>query len=170
MRHLCLILSCFFTTSVLAADTVYLFRHAEKIKQTPNPGLTEQGHIRARSLCGWLKDKNITAIYSSDYLRTRQTVMPLSKTLKLSVNAYNPRQLPDLVEVLSNQSGSVVVVGHSNTIPDTVRLLGGKAHDIDESDFDNIWQVNTEPKTVTSQHNQQSALFTQSTMCAPSND
>ena len=104
--------------------TIYLVRHAEKQKGD-DPGLTDEGHLRAQTLKDKLSDTGITRIYSSDYKRTQQTAGPLADHLGLSVISYDPRDLDGFANQLSSQTGVSLVVGHSNTTPQLAEALGG---------------------------------------------
>jgi broad specificity phosphatase PhoE len=129
------------------ATTVYLMRHAEKADDgTRDPNLTAEGRERAQVLGNRLKDKNIRAIYSTDYKRTRQTVGPLAEALDFDVIIYDPNDLNSLKEEILKKykyGETVVVVGHSNTTPTLVNLLVSKDQfkKIDESDYTNLYKV-----------------------------
>lgn len=136
--------------------TVYLVRHAEKAA-TPaaDPPLLESGVQRAQELARTLGKARIKAIYASQYLRTKQTAEPLAQQLGIAVtvipvkmSASNPRELSPqyLTEmakrVYSNPGGAVLIVGHSNTVPEIIKALGGDiAPAIDETVFDDLFVV-----------------------------
>lgn len=114
------------------ATVIYLVRHAEK--QLPaagetlrDPDLTEAGQARAQHLAHVLGAVGITHIFSSDYRRTRQTAAPLAEATGLPVALYNPRDLTTFARQLRQTPGRHLVVGHSNTTPPLVALLGGEA-------------------------------------------
>lgn len=123
---------------------IYLVRHAEKVTTVKNGDLTEQGKQRAKQLSHMLKSAKVTTIYSSDYKRTQQTASPLAKQLNLKVQSYNPRELKAFAEQLKQQSGVIVVVGHSNTTPQLVRLLGGQAKNMTEDEYTRLYQLSFE--------------------------
>ncbi|MFC6978004.1 SixA phosphatase family protein [Microbulbifer taiwanensis] len=110
-------------------QVIYLVRHAEKVSGTDdrNPPLTESGRARAQHLAYVLGEAGIEKIYSSDYARTRQTAEPLADKLNLQVESYDPRALGELAQQLRQISGRTLVVGHSNTTPQLVELLGGES-------------------------------------------
>ena len=128
------------TPSVLAGQVIYLVRHAEK-QTGKNPHLTPAGIKRANSIANLLKQADISTIYSTDYHRTQQTAKPLAKQNKLKVKSYDPRQLPAFATQVKQVNGNIMVVGHSNTTPQLVRLLGGKATDMDESEYTRLYQL-----------------------------
>ena len=133
MRHfLILMILAFFGLSACAATTpsvdgVYLVRHAEKTKDKKDPALTPAGQQRAQDLAARLKDVTLTKIYSSDYTRTRDTAAPVAAAQGLEVMLYDPRDLQGFAETLSQEKGHILIVGHSNTTPPLVALLGGEA-------------------------------------------
>ena len=123
--------------------SIYLVRHAEKTKERPDPGLTEEGNERALELVKILQDKKLTAIHSSDYIRTKETARPTAEFFELAIQLYDPRDLPAIAKTLKEQSGSHLVVGHSNTTPQLVELLGGDSvSEIDEaSEYDRLYII-----------------------------
>ncbi|MFV8784310.1 SixA phosphatase family protein [Microbulbifer sp. SA54] len=121
---------------------VYLLRHAEKLKSAGrNPALSAEGKVRAAALANLLRDIKVGHIYSTDFLRTRETVAPLVANSGLSVTLYDPQDLPGTAKKLCVKPEISVVVGHSNTTPQMVALLGGEPGPaIDEaSEFDRLY-------------------------------
>jgi len=122
----------------------FLVRHAEKGQDDPkDPSLTETGQARARLLADELSQAGIRAIYSTDYKRTRQTAQPLADRLGLTVQTYDAkRDLADfLKEVESNHSGEkVLIVGHSNTVPNMANILSGTEsyQQFDDADYNHL--------------------------------
>ncbi len=121
----------------------YLVRHAEKTAERHDPGLTDAGSVRAIILADKLEDAGLTAIWSTDYKRTRDTAAPVAARLGLEVQLYNPRDLPGFAAQLKADPAQVVlVVGHSNTTPWLVSLLGGEPGElIDEAEYDRLYMV-----------------------------
>jgi len=107
---------------------LYLARHAEKADDgTRDPDLNAKGEKRAERLAAVLQDKNIDAIYSTPYKRTRQTAQPLAEALGQSVRTYPPTDMTHVFDFVANhQGGNLLVVGHSNTIPAMANWLLGK--------------------------------------------
>ena len=109
-----------------AVTTIFLVRHAEKVPDgSADPALTPAGRERARALADLLEDAGITAIHSTDYIRTRETVAPLAERLELPITVYDPRNLAVKAALLKDLPGRHLVSGHSNTTPELVRHLGG---------------------------------------------
>ena len=134
---------------------IYLVRHAEKITGPDvgrDPELNEAGKARAQELAKVLADKNITSIYSTDYIRTRDTAAPLATALGLEIILYNPGNLSEFAETLKSQTGTLLVVGHSNTTPYLTGLLGGDAGTpINEArEYDRLYEVHITDDGVTS--------------------
>ena len=141
---LSLIFSFLFSSIQAAEDvTIYLVRHAEKAHDsTKDPALTEQGQSHAERLAELLKDKNIMAIYSTDFKRTRLTAKPLADQLGIEIKLYDYKKLSDLANTLKNSKQNILVVGHSNTTPELVQLISGKEVAlIKENQYDNLYIV-----------------------------
>jgi phosphohistidine phosphatase SixA len=122
-------------------QTLYLLRHFEKQSGGSDPALTEVGRQRAEQLVIELAAAGVQEIYSSDYIRTRETVEPLAAKLGLTVKLYDPTKLAELAAILTNKNTTIVVSGHSNTTPQLVRLLGGQAEDMDESNYGTLFKL-----------------------------
>ncbi|MBI1763918.1 MAG: histidine phosphatase family protein [Acidobacteria bacterium] len=144
------------STADFNVTTVYLVRHAEKAATPPaDPPLTEAGQARAKSLLRILGKAGIKTIYTSQYARTKQTAEPLAQALGIaatvvpvSMDTMNakeiaPQYLKDMVERIYAQAGqSVLIVGHSNTVPALIKALGGDiVPTIEDSDYDNLYVV-----------------------------
>jgi broad specificity phosphatase PhoE len=124
--------------------TVILLRHAEKMKdQTDNPSLSVAGQLRAQHLAFVLGQAGITAIYTSQFDRTKQTAQPLADLLKIKPVEVNADFSDKLVEeILGKHAGErVLVVGHSDTVPEIIGMLGAKAGPIEDSEYDNLYVV-----------------------------
>jgi broad specificity phosphatase PhoE len=82
------------------------------------------------------------AIYVSDYKRTRQTAAPTAARLGLNLTVYDPRDTPGLIARVRREAGPVLIVGHSNTVPDIVAALGGlRPAPLTHPDFGDLWLV-----------------------------
>jgi broad specificity phosphatase PhoE len=131
-----------------AQSTVFLVRHAERADggagnmQTADPDLSEAGRARAESLATLLKDAKITTIITSEFKRTRQTAAPVAAALGIEPVQVPSKDLAALVRRIGAAKGNVLVVGHSNSVPDTLKELGVReAVTIGEQDFDNLFVV-----------------------------
>jgi phosphohistidine phosphatase SixA len=135
----------------VAGTTVVIVRHAEKSTDDPrDPSLSAAGQQRARDLGAVLNDAGVTDVYVTEYKRTRQTAEPLAQASGISIverpikAANSATYAQDLAqEILTRSAGkSVLVVGHSNTVPDIVKALSGKAvPPITDAEYDHIFVV-----------------------------
>lgn len=126
--------------SASCTTNIYLVRHAEKLDATSNTVLSPRGEQRAIVLCEILKDKNIDSIYATNYKRTQLTAKPLSDVIGKEILVYYSDE--KFSEHLKNLKGqNVLVVGHSNTIPEIIRYLTSENVQIDEDDFDNLFII-----------------------------
>jgi len=136
--------------------TVILVRHAEKEDEPKqDPPLKKEGVARSEELARILSVAGIKAIYTSQFIRTKQTAEPL--TAKIGVDATvltikpNPSNLRLIAEestaelvsrILQRPGDTALVIGHSNWIPDVIKMLGGDVvPTIDEKKFDDLFIV-----------------------------
>ena len=136
--------------------TVFLVRHAEREEEPrQDPPLKAEGVGRSKELARLLGNAGIKAIYASQFARTKLTGEPLASKLGLTVtsialktNPANPRQIAEestaevVNKILERAGENVLVVGHSNSVPDVIKMLGGDVVPaIDEREFDNLFIV-----------------------------
>lgn len=121
---------------------IYLVRHGEKAADGNDPSLTPQGRQRAQNIATMLHRAGITAIFSSATARTLETAKPLSTSLGLPVQQYDAGRPEVLVDKVKALQGPVLVVGHSNTLPQLVRLFGGApGTEIGDNEYDRVYQL-----------------------------
>lgn len=128
------------------ATTVIVLRHAEKEDPSalpdPQVPLSAAGLARAQTLAQVLERAGVSKIYVSDRLRTQQTAQPLATARNIT-----PVQLPandvaafvNAVRASANVGRVIVVVGHSNTVPQIVSDLGGGTVTVADNQFDNLF-------------------------------
>lgn len=131
------------TTPPSPDATYYLVRHAEKVLDVKDPPLTEEGIKRAGDLKDRLEGVSLSAIYSSDYVRTLETAKPTAEAQNITVKLYNPRELENFAAQLLKQSGTILVVGHSNTTPPLAELLGAEPGTpiVEKSEYDRLYVI-----------------------------
>ena len=132
---------------------VYLFRHAEKqvIKGEDNPELTKAGFVRSNALAEAMTDISAGLIYSSEYARTQQTAAPLAKQWSTDINIKTAKDPEAQVDIaLANCNLHVIIVGHSNTIPNLISLFGVvEAITIEDNQYGDLFIIeweNAKPK------------------------
>jgi probable phosphoglycerate mutase len=137
------LLTCCFQPALCQEPlVVFLVRHAEKVDAGKDPGLSRDGTQRAAALAKALRDADIKSVHSTDFIRTTKTASPVANTCGVKVDLYDVGDLPALVEQLKSNGGRHLVVGHSNTTPQLVELLGGKpGTKIQENEYDRLYVV-----------------------------
>ena len=87
-----------------------------------------------------LADSGVDAIYVTELQRTQQTAAPLAARVKVKPIVLPANDTEALVKAIrARQRGVVVVVGHSNKLPDIITGLGGPKVTIPESEYDNLF-------------------------------
>ncbi|MES2875809.1 MAG: histidine phosphatase family protein [Bacteroidota bacterium] len=126
-----LLMTAFTAFSTQAQTTVWIVRHAEKDMKNPSdkdPALSLDGQDRAKDLASLLLPQRILAVYSTPFKRTMQTVEPTAYGHGVKVQTYDPADPAALAATVLRQhkGGSVVIVGHSNTVLELVEAFGIK--------------------------------------------
>jgi broad specificity phosphatase PhoE len=159
MKPLSVLLSACLLTSALATparalpDLVILVRHAERAAEpAADPGLTPAGEQRAQALAQALAGARVTAILTTQFRRTRDTAAPLARALGIQPQVVEASRggahVQAVADAVRAQTGTVLVVGHSNTVTAVLAALGGpKLADLCETSFHHafVLQPTAEP-------------------------
>ncbi len=121
-------------------NLVYLVRHAEKVDRATDADLSFEGFRRADNLRNFFRQIPLDTIYASQYRRTRKTVQPTAWDQGLGVAVIDAGHSQQLVDQIRCRSGqTVLVAGHSNTIPEIICLMGGPELVIRHDDYSDIF-------------------------------
>lgn len=133
-----------------AERAVFVVRHAERADalgggasmMANDTALSAKGVARAASLAALLRDAEIRTIYATELKRTQQTGAPLAAAAGAKVATVPAADVEALVEKVRAESGNVLIVGHSNTVPKILAALGVTARiEIGEDEYDNLFIV-----------------------------
>lgn len=135
-----------------ATTTIIFVRHAEKATlPADDPDLNEAGQRRAAELARQLVDADVVpgvgvdAIFSTSFRRTVQTAKPVADALKLQIMTYDAADTEAFLEaVVRDYKGKIIlVVGHSNTVPDMIGNMGASKNvpPMADDEYDNIYLV-----------------------------
>ena len=141
-----------FVPAIASAQSMVIFvRHAERadggaqaqtMTSTPaDPLLSAAGEARAARLATMLGEAGIKAIYASEFRRTQDTGKPLAAKLGLTVQALSARDPGALVSKAraEHPKDVVMVIGHSNTVPDAIKAFGGPAIKMADDEYNAIY-------------------------------
>jgi broad specificity phosphatase PhoE len=136
---LLLLLTVLLTAPAAALDTLYLVRHAEKAGWPSDRDLdafqplSPAGAARAEALAARLKTAGIAHVYTSRTTRTLQTGAPLALATSVPITADDAStKLDEMAAFLTRlhekhaADKAILIVGHSNTIPEMLARLGAK--------------------------------------------
>jgi hypothetical protein len=126
--------------------TLWVTRHADRDGRAD--ALGADGLARAGALAHALEKADVEAIYVSDTRRAQDTALPLATARGLSPHVYAARDSFGWVETLldRHRGTSVLVVGHSNTVPRIIAAAGGPSlPDLDEGELDRLFLLSVAP-------------------------
>lgn len=133
---------CATVTPATSQPAIYVMRHLHTPVGAPDPDLTEEGRRHAQLLSAWFRTDAPDVIYVSSTKRAQQTAAPLASRLRLTPKIYNPADTPGLVASVLQERGTVLIVGHSNTVPEIIERLGGqRPAPLVHEDFADVWRV-----------------------------
>jgi phosphohistidine phosphatase SixA len=135
-----------------AEITVYVIRHAEKqvdsapmaeAKKDDDPPLSPAGQMRAMGLVEDIPVRELDAIYVTKTKRSHDTASAVIAVNGIEPIYYPPRDIDGLVARLRKRHGErVLVVGHSNTIPELLQGLGVQEPvEIADDQYGDLWVV-----------------------------
>jgi phosphohistidine phosphatase SixA len=133
---------------------IYMVRHAEKdVVPKNNPPLTTDGVIRSVDLASWFKDIEIDTVFSTDFVRMRETAKPLTELQNLEISLYKAKDFEGFAKALRNMKvDTILVIGHSNTILEQIEAMGLERpqEEIKENEYDKIFELRLGKKEVIS--------------------
>jgi broad specificity phosphatase PhoE len=136
---------------IAANHSVFVVRHLQK-GDGVDPALTPEGAANAERLAAMLKGKGIVAVFATPTRRAMETGEPLANALGIAVTPYDPAIPASLAAKVAAAGGPVLVVGHSNTVPDLVQLFGGpRPAPLSEQDFGTVYDVEPGGQLITSE-------------------
>lgn len=164
---LLLLAFCLAAARANALDTVYIVRHAEKATPWPTARelstyqpLSPEGQARAEKLAERLKGKPLAAIYCSNTTRSIGTAVPLTQgagiplvTDDATIKTDQMAAFFQSLRTRHTNDKAVLIVGHSNTIPQLLIALGatpdcyerlgiGKtANGLEIEGYEGVWRV-----------------------------
>jgi broad specificity phosphatase PhoE len=119
---------------------VVLIRHAER-DPSGSDALSTSGKKRATLLLRMFREAGVSAIFTSEFNRTKQTAEPLAHALGIT-----PKQVASDLNAARSEvlaAGALaIVVGHSDSVPELIAALGGPADiEIKDTEFDRMFVV-----------------------------
>ena len=126
--------------------TFTVVRHAERADDgTDDPPLTEAGTDRAARLALRLEPQRGVAVYASPFRRAQSTAEPTAAAWGVPITTYPATTSPAEVAASAlhdNLRGSILIVGHSDTVPGIVSALCAcPVNPIPEDQFGNLYTV-----------------------------
>lgn len=133
-----------------AQPNIFVMRHLHTPAGVSNAELTAEGQRVALLASEWFRRDPPDVIYVSTTRRAQQTAEPLAQRLRLTPKLYEPANTAGLVGAILREQGTVLVVGHSNTVPDIIEGLGGtRPPALTHEDFGDIWHISGPDRRTT---------------------
>ena len=143
--------ACAAVPAPTSSARVFVIRHFEK-ESGRDPALTGAGEANARRLAERMSGERVVAVFSTDTKRTRATAVRTAERYGLPVSLYPPTDYTALVQRVVEQRGNVLIVGHSNTVPEIVGQLSGKAQPpMDESRYGDLFVIDLATREVSAE-------------------
>jgi len=124
---------------------VFIVRHAEKAGPYNDSPLTAIGEKRAETLARILDKSGVKVVFSTNTKRTRETVNNYASPRRISIQLYG--NINKLVNVIKSRYAgkNILVAGHSDTVPATIRALGASSAPEMGNEFNNLFIVTLAP-------------------------
>ena len=133
---------CAYIAPIQPASTFYVMRHLHTPEGAADPDLTAEGQRQAQLLANWFGTEPPATIFVSNTKRAQQTAAPLAAKLGITPIVYDPRNTAALMGEVMKEPPPVLIVGHSNTVPDIVAALGGeRPGPLVHEDFGDVWRI-----------------------------
>ena len=125
-----------------AQKTVIVVRHAERVDSSTDSPLSPAGLQRAQTLARTVSRAGVAAIFVTQFQRTQMTAAPLAAQLKVTPIVMNADTTAPLIDRIRREHANdvVLVVGHSNTVPEILTQLGASEPvTIQDDEFDSLF-------------------------------
>jgi broad specificity phosphatase PhoE len=97
-----------------------------------------------------LRDAGIRAVFVTEYKRTQETAAPLAKALGITPSVITSKDQEGLIARIKASAGNVLVVGHSNSVPEVIKRLGvATTVTIADDEFDHLFVVTPQRQLIT---------------------
>jgi len=138
-----LVLAAGWLVASWGSTTIVLVRHAEKLPDADDPGLSATGHAHAERLAQMLESAGIAAIYVSEAKRTQETAAPVAARTGIEPRMVEAQRHTRLLRRLKwrHRSEVVLVIGHSNTVPLIAAGLGAEIGVVAAEDYSGLWII-----------------------------
>lgn len=147
-KHLMAAIAGLLLAGVAQASPVYVMRHLER-DTGKDPSLNAIGTKHAEDLAAWFRRERPKAIFVTPFKRAQETAAPLARRLRITPVIYDPAKPEAMLAQAKASKGSVLIVGHSNTVPKIVEALGGPAGpDLADTDYGRIWIIRRDNVSV----------------------
>ncbi|WP_192796971.1 SixA phosphatase family protein [Qipengyuania flava] len=121
--------------------SIFVTRHMQKAAGE-DPVLNPEGLAAAEQLADLLASRDIKGIFATATRRAMETAAPLSARIGVPIATYNPRDPDSLAAAVSQVKGDVLIVGHSNTVPQLVASFGGHPlPEMTEQDYGTVFRI-----------------------------
>ena len=122
---------------------VVLVRHADRAPGQKTDELAAAGVARSRALAQALQKAGVSAVIVSDTNRTAQTAAPVAAASGITPIVLGAKDFAAIAEAVWAHPGeTVLVVGHSNTVPAIIAGLGGpQLPDLGDNEFDDLFSL-----------------------------
>jgi len=128
---------------LLAAASAPVQPQSSSLDQELKQARAEQAAAEARAakLATVLADAGIKGIYTSEFKRTQDTAKPLASKLGLTIEVVPSKDAAGLAAKIkaAHPRDSVLIIGHSNTIPELIRAFGGPEIKIADDEYSGIY-------------------------------
>ncbi len=113
--------------AVCYPETIYVVRHVEKqrIPGVRDVDLSPTGYQHAQALDEKLKKIKFDRVIATEYKRTQLTVKPVARRNNKILEIFNANEVSVLAgDILKSCDQTIIVAGHSNTVPKLLKALG----------------------------------------------
>jgi 8-oxo-dGTP diphosphatase len=133
--------------------SVFLVRHAKAGSRSSWDGddrqrpLSKNGRKQAESIASRLAPRGAASLYSSPFVRCRQTLEPLAATLALDIvddlRLSEAARFEESLELLASVAEGAVLCSHGDVIPETIAALERRGCDVGRPDWrkGSVWTI-----------------------------